>query len=60
MSFSGFNDNFEIFASSEIAIFLYPFGVFAPEPTAVPPNATFCNSFCDATISFLALVIDVT
>src|SRR3989338_7809407 len=45
MSFSGVNDNFEIFASSAIAIFLYPFGVFAPVPTAVPPNATLCNSF---------------
>ena len=57
---SGFSGNSDIFASSAIATFLYPFGVFAPEPTAVPPSATFCNSFWAETISFRAFVIDVT
>jgi len=36
ISFSGFNESLEIFPSSDMTIFLYPFGVFAPVPTAVP------------------------
>ena len=36
-----------------------PFGVFAPLPTAVPPSATFCNSFCAKMMLFLAFVIDI-
>ena len=59
ISGSGFSLSLEILLSSAIAIFLYPFGVFAPLPTAVPPSATFCNSFCAATRLFLAFVMDV-
>ena len=59
ISFSGFSGSFEIFASSEMAIFLYPLGAFAPEPTAVPPNATYSNSFADIDSALRALLIDV-
>ena len=50
ISFCGFNDSFDILLNSIITVFLYPLGVLAPVPTAVPPNATCSNSFCDATI----------
>ena len=39
------SDNFDILLNSTITAFLYPLGVFAPLPTAVPPNATCSNSF---------------
>ncbi len=59
ISFSGFSGNFDIFASSLTATFLYPFGVFAPVPTAVAPSATNPRCFCVEVIDSLALVIDV-
>jgi hypothetical protein len=45
ISFCGLSDNFDILLNSTITVFLYPLGVFAPVPTAVPPNATRSNSF---------------
>jgi len=56
MSCCGLSGSLDFFANSVIAILLYPLGVLAPVPTAVPPNATFSSSFFADTIPSRATV----
>jgi len=45
MSCCGLSGSLDFFANSVIAMLLFPLGVLAPVPSAVPPKATISSSF---------------